>query len=201
MSEKLNTDQLHELLYQALETENGGIKIYETAISCAVNSDLKEEWQEYLDETRHHHQTLLNLFEKIGLDPEKETPGRQVVSHLGDSLVHAMEMAKKSGNPEAAQLVAGECVTLAETKDNLNWDLIELLSEKASGKIRDLLKEAHEEIDDQEAHHLYHTRGWTRELWIESLGLPAALPPPEEAKSVKTAIGAERAKNKRDDMT
>jgi hypothetical protein len=112
-----------------------------------------------------------------------------------------MEMAKKSGNPEAAQLVAGECVTLAETKDNLNWDLIELLSEKASGKIRDLLKEAHEEIDDQEAHHLYHTRGWTRELWIESLGLPAALPPPEEAKSVKTAIGAERAKNKRDDMT
>lgn len=32
--------QLHELLYQALETERGGIKIYEAALSCAQNEDL-----------------------------------------------------------------------------------------------------------------------------------------------------------------
>ena len=42
--------------------------------------------------------------------------------------------------------------------------------------------------------------GWTRELWMESLGMPAVLPPPEEQKDVKTAIGAARAKNARDDM-
>lgn len=33
--------QLHELLYQALETERGGIKTYETALLCAQNEDLK----------------------------------------------------------------------------------------------------------------------------------------------------------------
>jgi hypothetical protein len=32
------------------------------------------------------------------------------------------------------------------------------------------------------------------DLWIESLGLPAVLPPPEEKKDVKTAIGAARVK-------
>jgi hypothetical protein len=37
-------------------------------------------------------------------------------------------------------------------------------------------------------------------LWIESLGLPAVIPPPEEEKDVKTAIGAERAKQSRSDM-
>jgi hypothetical protein len=42
--------------------------------------------------------------------------------------------------------------------------------------------------------------GWARELWIESLGLPAVLPPPEEEKSVKTAIGAARAKLAREQM-
>ena len=42
--------------------------------------------------------------------------------------------------------------------------------------------------------------GWTRELWIESLGLPAVLPPPEEEKDVKTAIGAARAKIARKEM-
>lgn len=52
----------------------------------------------------------------------------------------------------------------------------------------------------EEDHHLYHTKGYTRELWIESLGLPAVLPPPEERKKVETAIGAARAENLRDDM-
>jgi hypothetical protein len=42
--------------------------------------------------------------------------------------------------------------------------------------------------------------GWARELWIESLGLPAVLPPPEEEKDVKTAIGAARAKMARKEM-
>jgi hypothetical protein len=47
---------------------------------------------------------------------------------------------------------------------------------------------------------LYHTTGWTRELWIDSLGMPAVLPPPEEEKDVKTAIGAARAKHARGTM-
>jgi len=32
-----------------------------------------------------------------------------------------MKKALSSGPAEAAQLVAAECVTLAETKDHMNW--------------------------------------------------------------------------------
>ena len=39
-----------------------------------------------------------------------------------------------------------------------------------------------------------------RELWIESLGMPAVIPPPEEEKEVKTAIGAARAKQARKEV-
>jgi len=56
-------------------------------------------------------------------------------------------------------------------------------------------------VEDEEDEHLYHGAGWSRELWIDSLGLPAALPPPEEEKDVKTAIGAARAKAAREEMT
>lgn len=42
--------------------------------------------------------------------------------------------------------------------------------------------------------------GWCRELWIESLGMPAALPPPEEMKNVESAIGASRAEQARSEM-
>jgi hypothetical protein len=47
----MNKDQLHALLYEALETEKGGGQVYETALHCAINDDLIEEWQEYLDQT------------------------------------------------------------------------------------------------------------------------------------------------------
>lgn len=192
--------QLDELLYQALETERGGIKIYEAALSCVQNEDLKGEWEEYLEQTRTHEQVLLKVFEELGLNPDTVTPGREVVAHIGDSLVAAMKMAKSKGSAADAQLVAGECVVLAETKDHQNWELIGHLAEHGQGDATGALKTAFEAVGQEEDHHLYHTKGFTRELWVESLGLPAVLPPPEEVKSVETAIGAARAENQRDDM-
>lgn len=192
--------QLHELLYQALETEIGGIAVYQTALTCARNDDLREEWQDYLDETRNHHRILLGVFEQLGLDPQTRTPGRDVVAHIGAALVKAMELAKAKGDPAAAELVAGECVVQAETKDHLNWSLIGLVADKCKGEDVAVLRAAHDEVMQEEAHHLYHTGGWTRELWLKALGLPAVLPPPEEVKNVETAIGASRAEQARDGM-
>src|SRR5689334_22782258 len=90
---EVNNEQVNNLLYQALETEQGGIQVYETALRCAVNEDLKGEWEEYLEQTRTHEQILLDVFEQLGLDPENETPDRAVVRHIGESLVQAMEKA------------------------------------------------------------------------------------------------------------
>ena len=136
----------------------------------------------------------------FGFDPEKETPGRKVVRHTGESLVKAMEMALKSGEVGAAQLVAAESVVLAETKDHLNWQLIGEAAKKTKGEEAKALKAAHEEVEKEEDQHLYHTAGWARELWLEALGIKAVLPPPEEKKHVTTAIGAARAQQARAQM-
>lgn len=193
--------QLNELLLQSLETELGGVQIYQTALQCVVNEDLKEEWEKYLDQTQHHVEVMQELFDKLGLDPNQMTPGRKVVKHIGESLVGAMTMALESGGPaEAAELVACECVTLAETKDHSNWELIGQCAEKAKKETAKALKEACDEVEDQEDEHVYHSKGWCRELWIASLGMPAVLPPPEEEKDVKTAIGAARAQQARKAM-
>lgn len=192
--------QLRELLYQMLETELGGEQVYKTAISCAVNDDLKKEWKEYLEQTRHHQQVVLRLFEHFRLDPNATTPGREVVAHTGKSLVQAMEMAKAEGSKGAAELVACECVVMAETKDHSNWELLGRVATKATGEDGKMLRAAHEEVEQEEDHHLYHSAGWLRELWIDSLGMPAVLPPPEEVKQVETAIGASRAEQARSKM-
>jgi hypothetical protein len=187
-------------LLEALETEKGGIQIYETAIRCALNEDLKEEWEEYLEQTRNHVSTLESVCEELEIDSNEETPGRKIVRHIGSSLVQAMSMALQDGNREAAEVVAAECVTLAETKDHLNWELIGEIAKSSKGDVKKTLQEAYDEIEEEEDEHLYHTKGWTRELHLQGLGLKAVLPPPEEKKDVKTAIGAERAKQARTKM-
>jgi hypothetical protein len=193
----MEKSQVDELVYQALETEMGGVKVYKTALRCAQHPDLKKEWEKYLEQTENHERILREVCEQLGLDAEKQTPGRQIVRHKGAALVGAMEMALKAGDLAAAQLVAAECVVDAETKDHQNWELIGQVAENLKGDGAAVLREAYEEVEDEEDEHLYHTAGWTRELWIQSLGMPAQLPPPEEKKDVKTAIGAARAKQAR----
>ena len=96
--------------------------------------------------------------EKLDLEPEKDSPGSQVVRHIGESLV----------------ALAGRTLKGEEAKA-IKWK-------------------------SEEDEHLYHTTSWCRELWIQSLGIPAVLPPPAEEKEVKTAIGAARAKAARREM-
>jgi len=196
-SPKLSQKQVHELVYQALETELGGVLIYRTALKCVVNDDLRSEWEKYLEETEAHVERLQGVCLAMGLDPELDTPGRQVVRHIGKSLVKAMQMALGSGSPAAAELVAAECVTFGETKDHMNWALLGKVAEQLTGEPQAVLTAAHEELEEEEDEHLYHTQGWARELWIQSLGLPAVIPPPEEVQKVKTAAGAARAKASR----
>jgi len=193
----MKDEQVRELLYQMLETELGGVQVYTTALRCVENDDLKEEWEEYLEQTQNHVTIVQDAMRKLGLDSEEETPGRKVVRHIGESLVEAMEMALEEGEPGAAQLVAAESVVLAETKDHQNWHLLGEVIKKAKGDVAKTLKEAHEQVEDEEDEHLYHTKGWCRELWLKGLGLKAVLPPPEEKRNVKTAIAAAEAEAER----
>ena len=186
-----------DLLYQALETEKGGVQIYATALRCAVNKDLREEWNKYLEQTKNHVQILSDILNTLELDPDAETPGRKVVRYIGTSLVKAMEMALRSTDPQSAQIVAAECVVFAETKDHLNWELLGELAKNADEVEAELIMPAYQQVEEEEDEHLYHTQGWTRELWIEALGMPAVLPPPEEERDVTTAEDAAKAKKAR----
>ncbi len=181
------------LLLQSLEHERGGIKVYEMALECVQNDDLREEFEKYLDETKNHERILTEVCDALEIDIETETPGREIVRMIGGALVDAMKKAKAAGKPDAAELVACECVVLAETKDHMNWELIGQVADKGKGDGIEALEEAYDEVEDQEDEHLYHSKGWCRELWIKALGMKAVLPPPEEKKHVKTAIGAARA--------
>jgi hypothetical protein len=150
-----------------------------------------------LEQTKNHVQVLADILTALGLDPDTETPGRKVVRYLGTSLVKTMELASRCTDPQAAQIVAAECVVHAETKDHLNWELLGELAKNATAEESALLTPAYEQVEQEEDEHLYHTAGWTRELWIQALQMPAVLPPPEEVRKVDNAIEAAQAKKSR----
>jgi rubrerythrin len=186
--------QLKELLLQSLEHERGGIRVFETALECVLNEDLKREFRGYLQQTRTHEQMLLSVFSELRLDPEEGSPGRHIVRQLGAALVQSMRSAQAAGNPVAAELVACECVVLAQTKDHMDWELLSQCAGHAEARQAEPLQEAVDEVEPQEDEHLYHSRGWARELWLQSLGLKAVLPPPEEREQVGSEIAAARAR-------
>lgn len=195
----MDRDQLNELLYQAYETELGGEKLYRKAIECAVNDDVRGEWEKYLEETITHQDKVEEILAAAGLDPQVDTAGRQAIRIKAEALVAAMDTARTEGGPIAGQLAAAESIVEAESKDFANWELIGKMAEHATGDLAKVMKAKYEEVSEEEAEHLFHTMGWARELWLDSLGVPAVLPPPEEEKSVKTQIGAARAEQQRDE--
>jgi len=82
---------------------------------------------------------------------------------------------------------------LAESKDHADWELIGKCAEELEGEAASAMMAAYKRIEEEDEH-LYHSKGWCRELWLKSLGLDAILPPPEEQRHVKSAVGAARAK-------
>src|SRR5688572_6496983 len=62
----VNKSRVKELMLNALETELGGVQIYETAIRCAINEDLRKEWKEYHEQTEHHGEVVRGVCEALG---------------------------------------------------------------------------------------------------------------------------------------
>lgn len=96
----MNTQQ-KEFLLEALETELGGVKIYETSLRCVRNKDLKKEFEKYLEQTQEHVQIYTDLLEALGIDTEIEAPGREVGNC--SAIPMATRRARRAATGSAAQ--------------------------------------------------------------------------------------------------
>jgi hypothetical protein len=170
------TRQMKDLLLQTLEHERGGELVYEAALDCVLNEDLEDEWEDCLERTERHVELLTEACEALGVDPDQMTPTRHVAQHNGNALILAMKMALDAGDPEAAELVACECVVLAESRNEFNWELIGDCAAALNGPEQAVLTDACNEVAGEQDEQLRHTRGWRRRLWLQSLGLDADSP-------------------------
>jgi len=186
----MEAEQVRELLLQSLEHERGSVDVYQIAIKCARRDDLKDEWERRIFDTRERELLLTEVCRKLGINPEHMTCGREVSKHLGAALSSAMELAHESGQLKTAQLIAAECVTLAETTTHSNWQLLAQCARHSAEDEKDVLAAAVGAVEDEVHKHYYRAHGWQRELHLQALGIQAILPPPEEREEVMTPLSA-----------
>ena len=112
----MQSDSLNDVVLRSLEHERTGIEVYKTALRCAVTSELREEWDQNLARTLRNERMLTEVCDVMDIDPDEETPDRRIVRQVGSFLVNAMSEALENGSAEAAEIVACECVVLAEAQ-------------------------------------------------------------------------------------
>ncbi len=83
-------------------------------------------------------------------------------------------------DPDAAQLVAAECVVEGETKDHMNWEFIGEAADALSGNEAKVLKEAYDEVEEEGRRAPLPHDGLGTRAVARVLGLPAVLPPPRK---------------------
>jgi rubrerythrin len=183
LNARMDSEQVKELVLQSLEQERCAIKVYEAALAAARRADLTAEWVQYLAQKQQHAEALSTVCETLGFDPFSPTAGTQIVKFSGQGLLRTMEAARNAGDRQAAQIVACECVMLAEAKDLFNWSLLGTVAQQLQGREREVLLAAHQRIEQEEEAHLRRMRSWCRELWLQSLGLAAEATPTEAQRA------------------
>lgn len=171
-------EQISELLLQAIETERGGILVFAAAIEAALDENVRTESRRCLEAACWRKEVLTATCRQRGVDPDQSSPAREILALHRASLVRAIMMAVANGDPEAAQVVAAECVLLADMKKHLDWDLVRDAVSQAGMQFCSG-PEARQEMDDG-CCPLDCTRGWCREQWMSSLDFPAVVPSPRE---------------------
>jgi hypothetical protein len=112
----MSSDNLNDVVLRSLEHERTGISVYKTALRCATTAELRREWDENLAKTRRNERMLTEVCDVMDIDPDEETPDRRIVRQVGSFLVDTMRQALANASAEAAELIACECVVLAEAR-------------------------------------------------------------------------------------
>ncbi|NIF89028.1 hypothetical protein [Burkholderia sp. Cy-637] len=187
MTTRVDREGLHQLLDQAHETTLRAMAVYDAALAATTHEELAAEWRLHREAAHRRAQVLADVFDALGLDVEASSRVRTAAAALGKSLLEVIAYAVQGGDRAAAERVATECVLLVETRDQLHRKLLAIAAERVTGPVAQVLKDAVEALEAQADPLALHTLGWSRELWIDALGLAAVLPPPEEVAPAAVA--------------
>jgi len=165
----ISHEMLRDKLSEFLAVEKGGLKLYEQALRIVSDSDLRNRFSEFRDQTRKHEAILRRVIQALGMDPTYLSPGAKLATEKAEALLRTM---RDGLSAKWAEINAVENIILAETKDHADWELLGKVARQTNDvRIRDALKDAVSEVEPEEDEHLNWTREQMSRLEINAIAI------------------------------
>jgi hypothetical protein len=153
-----------------LAVENGGVKLYQRALSDLQHPELEDKLTEFLRQTESHVQLCTGMLNAAGADSDYKSHGAQAAEHKADGLI-STEVP-----PRMMDLNNIENLVLAETKDHWNWETLGSISSKIEDpQLKKMALKAVREVRKQEKSHL----DWNEQT-LTKLAMESAMHAPAE---------------------
>jgi hypothetical protein len=162
---------LEGLLLETLEAESASVLVYEAALRCTRDPQLRQEWESQRAQSERQAEIAEDLICTLGLDPDEPAPGRLTVRDKGIALVDAI-LNVLAEAPDLAQVVAAECILDCERKSELNWGLLAQVAQRIGGHGPfELIRAAHAATAAESQVRAKRAHARCLELWLKELGM------------------------------
>ena len=146
---ELDTGKLVEFLSQMLAVEQGGVNLYEKALNELSHDELREDLEEFLEQTHRHVELCEEMLEAAGASSDESSPAAEAAQAKAEGLISV------DVPPEMADFNNIENLVLAETKDNWNWETLAEMSKSIEAReLRSVISRAVKEVSKQECKHV-----------------------------------------------
>ena len=161
---ELDSGKLIEFLSQMLAVEKGGVMLYEKTLDELSNEDLREELEEFLEQTHRHVELCEEMLEQAGGSADESSPAADAAQEKAEGLISVEVPEEMSDFNNIENLV------LAETKDNWNWEMLTEISKSIKDReLRSAISRAVKEVAKQERRHVDWNSETLSELGREML--------------------------------
>jgi hypothetical protein len=117
---------LQEMLYETLEIERLGHRLYAEAVRCAQDAEERRQRRAEADLAREQERYIAETMVDLGLNPTRQTPVRRAVRRIADWLVAAMRRARRRGDPRRVQRVVDTCIDVAGRREHIDWNVVDV---------------------------------------------------------------------------
>ncbi len=163
--EQPGTIMLANLLSAFAAHERCGVHLYRTVSTLTQYPDWRERYEEFKAQTEEHVRILSELITTLRGDPMYVSPLARMTQFTNTKLMESI-LLDGSVDGLTRELTMIEAVLLAESKCHANWELLgQIAAQMRDATAARAIREAVEQVEDQEDEHL----AWARENWQQMI--------------------------------
>ncbi|MBF6569396.1 MAG: ferritin-like domain-containing protein [Candidatus Binataceae bacterium] len=144
-----NPQFLKDFISQMLAVEQGGVKLYERALSELAHEELRDQLETFRAQTEHHVELCEEMLRASGAEDDYLSPEAEAAEYKAEGLI-STEVPE-----ELCDMNNLENLVLAETKDHWNWEVLKSIAshikepelKQIAGKaVKDVFKEENDHV-------------------------------------------------------